>query len=149
MKEGREMCLRTISKTKPKSWGYGWKVFVLRDGELYSLYSHCTTYTKYLTGKWIKAEATNNTPVRGTVETYIPQFHVLLSEPESRTRKTLDPYDNCNANQLFYKFGVKGIPTLRKVRYRKAQVQGKDDTYPKGKCVVAEEIYIYKQKGDI
>ncbi len=135
------MCLKTINKTKPKSYGYGWKIFARRKGSLYSLYPHITNNRKYQISKWIKAKCTLRihlvpcgiTPTMGDLwdyPNYVPQFHILLSKPDNIVNDSK-------------------IIVIRRVRYRHAQIQGKDQTYPKGKCVVAGEIYIYKKKGDI
>lgn len=141
------MCLETISKIKPKSWGYGWKVFVVKQGKLYSLYSHITGNQSYPVNKWLQAQAIHFDYDGAGHQKYIPQFHILLDNSKLLTRSDLDPYDTSSRVRPHIKM-IKGTPTLRKIRYRKAQVQGQDSTYSEGKCVVAGEIYIYKKKGD-
>lgn len=115
------MCLHLVNAKKPKSSGYGWKVYLILDNKIRSSFQRTLVTRK----KWMKAR------VRGDE----PGFHIYLSR---------DKAEGCI--RWYERFPVYGFThKIFRVRYRGAIKQGDGDGgYTEGaRVVVANEIYVY------
>ena len=134
------MCLNTVSKRKPRETGFGWKMFDVRDGELYGEY--------YAPGmvrpidKWLK-EGDYKDP-QGNMITFVPEPDYPAGWHIYKRKKDAE-------NWAYLRLSV----VVHKVEYRKAHTQGKQRVYLIWSnerpvfynCVVAKEIKILPLKG--
>jgi len=121
------MCLKIVSKEKPKPKGYGYKVFEVRNGMLVGDYTaQCKSRP---VGVWLKSENYTPTPDEraflAPIEGKYPLgWHVF------KTRKSAEAWMS----------GKISPSCIRKIKYRKAHTQGINRH--KHNIVVAKEIYI-------
>lgn len=124
------MCLKQVHGKPEKTFGVGWKIFVLEGRRL----SGSCTSGIYVPGKWYKATYRSDT-VSGIGPgginnryTYPMGFHIF------RFRK-----DALVAAKFFRE-------QLRKVRYRGAHTLGMGDHPYAGEQVIADEMMVFTKK---
>lgn len=134
------MCLQSVSKEKPASTGFGWKVFV-KDGSL--LRSENRGNREYQHDVWYQAndvwyqanDGVNFTTIcTSNGQVYPRGFHIALRRQDAR-------------NFLNSEYGngtIRGRCVIRKVEFRQAHTLGEGGSYFPGPQVIAEEIRIIR-----
>jgi len=123
------MCLDTVSKRKPKPEGTGWKVFREYNGVLYGEFQNTSKVCPV--GKWLKENDYKSVGYKMSISgpSYLLGWHVF------KRKKDAKKWMN-NLRRV-----------VRKVEYRKAHTQGKQEMGPIVSpiilsCIVAKEIKI-------
>jgi hypothetical protein len=120
------MCLEEVSPKKPAPSGYGYKVYRIYNGVLYSAYMD----TLNPGNQWLKAEG--NGPDKG--------FHIYATR--EKAYQCVRWYDEVLCKRELPE--KRSIYKVFKVRYRKATKQGiGDGGFTKNaRVILAQEIYI-------
>lgn len=128
------MCLSTVSHTKPRPTGYGWKCVWLvipkhkKRGQRRTYRSMFYAIKKcYKVGRWQKAICTRRVEADESRQRYNSGFHVLTTKAAAMQYKRDHP-SPCNS-----------LLRVVRVKYRKATAQGLQDGHL---VIVAQEMKI-------
>lgn len=126
------MCLDTITKTGLNKSGYGWKVFMVRNGKLYGD-NYFTEKPKRL-NRWLKARRVKiETYQHFSYSEYFSGFHIFIERNDAE----------------LWQYGMRGDNSVTKrVKYRKAHTIGmQSGSYLlDGGTIVADEMLICPSK---
>lgn len=118
------MCLNTITETGLNKSGYGWKVFMVRNGKLYGDIFF-TNKPKRL-NRWLKAIRVR---IKVFLNEYPSGFHIFIEKNTALSWQRGTVGDN---------------NVIRRVKYRKAHTTGTQSgsCFLGGNTIVADEILI-------
>lgn len=124
------MCLETITETGLNKSGYGWKVFMIRNGKLYS--DNFFTENPKRLNRWLKAKRVE---IKVSGNKYSSGFHIFTKREDA----------------LLWQRGIhddEGDSVIKQVEYRKAHTTGTQDGcfLLDGDTIVADEMLILPKK---